>query len=85
MSAVRRFAFVVGLWFADAIVMTWWLFFLPEIQPLMDQFSGPFTPGWGVLKWVIPTFCVAIALLGGVYLVIGGVQREQARQQRAYR
>jgi len=85
MSHAKRIEVAAALYMGDAIIMVWWLYFQPEIAPLMQQFDGPFTTGWEMLQWVIPTFCTIMFLLISGWLVIGGVQEEESRNRRRVR
>jgi len=85
MSQSRRIYVAAGLYVTVALIMTFWLYFQPIAADLVDQFPGPFTPGWETLEWSVPTFCVVMFVLVSGWLVFGGVQKEEARNRRRVR
>lgn len=85
MGTIQRISVAAGIWMASAIVAVWWLYFLPTVEPLVQQFSGPFSDTWGLFVWAVPTTLLIIDLLAGGYLLFGGIQNEVARDQQVRR
>jgi len=85
MGFIDRADFAVKFYLTHGLGIVVWLFFLPTAGPLVDDFQGPFTPGWELFEWAVPVYFMISLLSVSVWLVIGGVQREQARDQRRVR
>jgi carbon starvation protein CstA len=81
MGFIDRAEFAVKFYLAHGIGIVVWLYFLPTVNPLVADFDGPFTPGWNLFEWAVPVYFMVALLSVTVWLVIGGVQREQARDQ----
>lgn len=85
MSFVDRLNAVAGLFLTHSIGIVIWLYFQPLAADIVEQFPGPFSSSWDLLTWVVPTYFLLALLLFGGWLVIGGVQQEQARDRRRVR
>lgn len=85
MGIIRRMAFAGSLISAAAIAGTWWLYFKPTVQPLGEEFAGPFMAQWNLLIWAFPTTILLLMVLAAAYLLYGGVQKERAGGERVRR
>jgi hypothetical protein len=82
MSTLQRAGIAAGIFISTFLVATWWLYFIPTVDPLVAEFSGPFNDAYQLFKWAVPTTILIIDLLAGGYLVFGGIQEEKARERR---
>jgi len=78
MSTLDRAAFSGSLFIASGLAGIFWLYIEDTARPLMQQYAGPFSDQWELLQWVVPTACLILMFVAGLYLVYGGVQEEKA-------
>jgi hypothetical protein len=79
MSTLDRATLSGGLFIASGIAGLFWLYLAETARPLMQKFAGPFQSQWELLQWAVPTACLILMFVAGLYLVFGGVQKEKAR------
>lgn len=82
MSGVDRAALSGKLFIVSGMASVFWLYFKPEVEPLLTQHAGVFSDQWELLEWVFPTTCLLLMLVAGAYQVYGGVQEEKKAQRR---